>query len=142
LLKKISKNLALATSERNGVITVHRAGRRGVQTRLLAIVCPGDRRIPKGLVETLGIAAHKHLPMVEKKYTTATRTFGGVIKLVSSGGEWYIRITDVTDVDTECLLPDTEDLAIWEQAVELVCRKAVADKHPNRSLLKLQIGLL
>ena len=142
LLIKISKNLALATCERNGVTTVHRAGRRGIQPRLLAIVCPGDRKIPKGLFESLGTAAHKHLPMVEKKYTTATRTFDGVIKLVSSGGEWYMRITDVTDVDTECLLPDTDDLAIWEQAVELVCRKAVADKHPNRSLLKLQIGLL
>ena len=142
MLIKISKNLALATCERNGVTTIHRAGRRGIQTRLLAIVCPGGREIPKGLFESLGTAAHKHLPMVEKKYTTSTRTFGGVVKLVSSGGEWYMRITNVTDVDTKCLVPDTDNLVVWEQAVELVCRKAVADRHPHSSLLKLQIGLL
>lgn len=142
MLTKISKNLALATCERNGVTTIHRPRRRGKKPRLLAIVFPGARQIPKGLLEALGTAAHKHLPMVEKKYTTPTRTFGGAIKLESRRGEWYMRITDIADVDTKCLVPDTDDLAIWKQAVELVCRKAVADKHPNRSLLKLQICLL
>ena len=140
LLKKISKNFALATSERDQVLTIFRAKRRGTPRRRLVMICPGGRKLPQSVLEVISKSAHEHLPMVEHKYSSPTQPFAGVVKLVSRNGEWYIRITDVPTAGYR--VHDTDNTAVWEQAVELVCRTAVADKHPDRSLLKLQIGLL
>jgi hypothetical protein len=140
MMIKVSKKLTLATSEEKESINVFRAGFRGKKRRHLALICPGERKLPQGLIEALGRAANAHLPMVESKRSTPTKCFDGFVKLESSNGRWQVRITKVRD--TRCLVRDTDDLAVWEQVVKLVCQAAVADTPESRSILKLQIGLL
>jgi len=140
MLIKVSKNLTLATSEEKESINVFRAGFRGKKRRHLALICPGKRKLPKGLIEALGKAANAHLPMVESKRSMPTKYFDGFVKLESRNEGWHVSVTQAPN--TRCLVRDTDDLAVWEQAVKLVCQAAVADTPESRSLLKLQIGLL
>ena len=140
MLIKVSKKLTLATGGGKESINVFRAGFRGKKRRYLAIICPGKRKLPQGLVEVLGRAANAHLPMVESKRSTPTEMFDGVIKLVPCNRVWSLEVTKAPG--TRCLVRDTDDLVVWEQVVKLVCQAAVADTPEKRSLLKLQIGLL
>ena len=137
---KVSKKLTLATSEEKESINVFRAGFRGQKRRHLALICPGKRKLPQGLIEALGKAANAHLPMVESKRSTPTRCFDGFVKLESHNEGWQVRVTQAPD--TKCIVRDTDDLVIWEQVVKLVCQAAVAGTPEKRSILKLQIGLL
>ena len=140
MLIKVSKNLTLATSEEKEGINVFRAGFRGQKRRRLALICPGRRKLPQGLIKALGRAANAHLPMVESKHSTPTKCFDGVVKLESHNEGWQVRVTQAPD--TKCIVRDTDDLAVWEQVVKTVCQAAVEENPDKRSLLKFQIGLL
>lgn len=140
MLIKVSKKLTLAVDIREKIINVFRAGFRGQKRRRLALICPGKRKLPQGLIKALGKAAHAHLPMVESKHSTPAKCFDGFIKLESRSEGWHVQVTKV--LGTECLVRDTDDLVVWEQVVKLVCQAAVADTPEKRSILKLQIGLL
>lgn len=137
---KVSKKLTLATSEGEQSINVFRAGFRGQKRRHLALICPGKRKLPQGLIKALGKAANAHLPMVESKRSTPTKSFDGFVKLESRNGVWHVSIAKAHD--TKCLVRATDDLVVWEEVVKLVCQAAVADTPEKRSILKLQIGLL
>jgi hypothetical protein len=140
MMIKVSKKLTLATSEEKESINVFRAGFRGKKRRHLALICPGKRKLPQGLIKALGRAANAHLPMVESKRSMPTKCFDGFVKLESRNEGWHVSVTQAPD--TKCLVRETDDLAVWEQVVKLVCMAAVADTPESRSLLKLQIGLL
>ena len=140
MLIKVSKKLTLATGGGKQSINVFRAGFRGQKRRHLALICPGKRKLPQGLIKALGKAANAHLPMVESKRSTPAKCFDGFVKLESRNGGWYVRVTKAPD--TKCIVRDTDDLVVWEQVVKLVCQAAVADTPEKRSILKLQIGLL
>ncbi len=137
---KVSKKLTLATSEEKESINVFRAGFRGQKRRHLALICPGRRKLPQGLIVALGRAANTHLSRVESKRSMPEKCFDGFVKLESHNEGWQVRVTQAPD--TKCTVRDTDDLVIWEQVVKLVCQAAVADTPEKRSMLKLQIGLL
>lgn len=140
MLINVSKKLTLAVDIREKSINIFRAGFRGNKRRYLALICPGKRKLPQGLVEVLGRAVNAYMPMVERKRSTPTESFDGVVKLESHNGEWCVSITKVPG--TKCQVRDTDDLVVWEQVVKLLCQAAVADTPEKRSILKLQIGLL